>query len=150
MLWGTDFRWVKMPKLEHKWFFPGNKHTWLLICCNFLLYLVKTAITYLFHIPPQHRCSSVCPCSEHQRAACAGPRVPAPSATRGRFAPRMLHCWQHYLFATDAALPPAQDNGVLEAAGARKALLWAVSPAEETFPGALPNWPWEKLDGHTS
>lgn len=119
-----------MPKLEHKWFFPGNKHAWLLICCNFLLYLVKTAITYLFHIPPQHRCSSVCPCSEHPGAACAGPCVPALSAVRGRFEPRMLHCWQSYWFATDAALPPAQDNGVLEAAGAPKALLWAVSPAK--------------------
>lgn len=66
----------KKPELEHKWFFPGNKQAWLLICCNFLLYLVKTAITYLFHGPPQHRCYSVCPFSE-RRAGCVCVRAHA-------------------------------------------------------------------------
>lgn len=112
VLWGTDFRWVKKPKLEHKWFFPGNKHAWLLICCNFLLSLVKTAITYLFHIPP----STDAPQSVHvpstKRAVCTRGRACLRWAARqGRFAPRTLHCWQR-LLATDAALPPSQDNGV--------------------------------------
>lgn len=84
VLWGTDFRWVKKPKLEHKWFFPGNKHAWLLICCNFLLSLVKTAITYLFHIPP----STDAPQSVHvpstKRAVHAGPRVPALGCEAGQ------------------------------------------------------------------
>lgn len=120
---------MKKPKLEHKWFFAGNKHAWLLICCNFLLYLVKTAITYLFHIPPQHRCSSVCPCSEHQ-AGCvrAGLRVPALGCDAGQvcsphavlLAASVCHgCW----FATGPRLwcagPHFQPSPLLEANAAR-------------------------------
>lgn len=66
----------KKPKLEHKWFFPGNKHAWLLICCNFLHYLVKTAITYLSHVPPP---STDAPQSVHflgaEQAVCVPVRV---------------------------------------------------------------------------
>lgn len=65
----------KKPELEHKWFFPGNKQAWLLICCNFLLYLVKTAITYLFHGPPSTDATQSVHLLSAEQAVCARARV---------------------------------------------------------------------------
>lgn len=105
----------KKPELEHKWFFPGNKQAWLLICCNFLLYLVKTAITYLFHGPPQHRCYSVCPFSE-RRAGCvcvrAHARVHVLQSNLSQVFPLARRTLRSILCDTPASSPPAPDNDV--------------------------------------
>lgn len=148
MLWGTDFRWVKKPKLEDKWFFPGNKHAWLLIRCNFLLYLVKTAIPYLFHIPPSTDAPQSVHVASTTRAAWRG-RGGCAERGAGRV------CSPHAaLLAALIDLPPAQDNGVLQEAAAGKASLSAVSPAEgkrfQVQLGKASSWPHEKLDSRTS